>query len=72
MNSRESTNRAIAAAGGQAALARRLGITRQRVFSWAKEGRIPGFWVPRVLDQIEAVHGLEPADLRPDLFERAA
>lgn len=39
--------RAIAVAGGQAALARRLGVTRQAVENWRARGA-PAKWCPAI------------------------
>lgn len=60
-------NRAIAAVGGAAELARRLSVTRQAVYLWvASPGRIP----PRRAVEIEgATNGaVRREELRPDIF----
>lgn len=60
--------RAVAAAGGQAALARAVGVTAQAVHQWVKKGRIPA---QRVL-AVEAAAGGKVIrhELRPDLYPR--
>jgi TorA maturation chaperone TorD len=59
-------DRAIAAAGGVGALARKIGIAQPSVSNWS---RVPA---ERVLT-VEAVTGVSRAELRPDLFaERPA
>jgi DNA-binding transcriptional regulator YdaS (Cro superfamily) len=52
---------AIAAAGGSAALARRLGIKQPSVFQWE---RVPA---ERVL-AVEAATGVRRERLRPDIY----
>lgn len=54
----------IEKAGGQAALAKALRVTRSAVNHWVKGGDVP---VKRVL-QIEAEYGVSRHDLRPDIF----
>src|SRR5262247_2041501 len=54
-------DRAIAAAGGVGALARKIGISQPSVSNWS---RIPA---ERVLT-VEAVTGLDRSVLRPDLY----
>ena len=63
--SADPLSKAIEAAGGQAALARTLGITYQAIDSWKKRGT-PG---PRVLE-VEAATGgkVSRHELRPDIF----
>ena len=51
----------LAACGGGAALARRLGITRAAVHQWR---RVPS---ERVID-VEAASGISRHKLRPDVF----
>src|SRR5215813_8072992 len=59
-------DRAIAAAGGVGALARKIGLAQPSVSNWS---RVPA---ERVLT-VEAVTGVSRAELRPDLFgERPA
>lgn len=55
---------AIAEAGGQAALARKLKVKPQAVHQWVEAGRPP---VMRVLD-IEAATGVARNELRPDIY----
>src|SRR5262247_1457059 len=54
-------DRAVAAAGGVGALARKIGIAQPSVSNWS---RVPA---ERVLT-VEAVTGVSRAELRPDLF----
>ena len=54
---------ALASVGGQAALARRLGVSRQAVQAWKTAP------VRRVL-QIEKITGVSRHDLRPDVYPR--
>lgn len=54
--------------GSQAALAEALGVPRQNVAYWARTGRLPREYIPR----IAAITALGPRDLAPDIFERAA
>jgi TorA maturation chaperone TorD len=57
----QGLQRAIEAAGGIGALARKLGLAQPSVSQWA---RIPAERVPAV----EAVTGIARSELRPDLF----
>ena len=41
---------AVERAGGQSALARRVGTYRQKVGGWVRRGRVPQKWVQRVSD----------------------
>lgn len=59
----DAVQRACAAAGGGATLARRLGISRAAISQWR---RIPA----DRLVLIEAITGIDRAELRPDLFDR--
>ncbi|MCK8788194.1 helix-turn-helix domain-containing protein [Roseomonas sp. NAR14] len=59
--------RAIEAAGGGAALAKRIGVTRFAVQQWKDTG-IPAGRVGKV----SAATGIPLHELRPDLFPRAA
>ncbi|MDN7894521.1 YdaS family helix-turn-helix protein [Burkholderia cepacia] len=56
--------RAAQAAGGQSALARKLGCTPQSVSKMCATGRVPA---ERVLS-IEAATGVPRHELRPDLY----
>ena len=58
-------NRAIQVAGGQAELARRIGITQPSVSNW---NRVPA---ERVI-AVEAVTGIPRTELRPDLYSELA
>lgn len=55
-------------AGGQSALARRLGVTPQAVQQWCSGNRIPA---GRVVE-IEATCGVPREALRPDLYQKGA
>lgn len=55
------TDKAISEAGGGAALAAKLGITRQAVYQW---DRVP----PQHVLDVERVTGVSRHQLRPDLF----
>ena len=58
-------DRAIQVAGGQAELARRIGITQPSVANWS---RVPA---ERVI-AVEAVTGISRLELRPDLYSELA
>ncbi len=69
MNYKEVTDRAIEAAGGVNALARKIGIAQPSVSGWKKHGRIG---VDFVRD-VESITGIPAYELRPDkpkLFPR--
>lgn len=71
MNYKEVTDRAIEAAGGVNALARKIGIAQPSVSGWKKHGRIG---VDFVRD-VESITGIPAYELRPDkpkLFPRPA
>lgn len=57
---------AINAAGGQVALAERVGVRQQSISEWLKRERIPA---ERVL-AVETATGVSRHDLRPDLYPR--
>jgi len=58
-------HRAIIMAGGQASLARAIGITQAAVWNWTKRGkRVP----VKHLAAVERVTGIARAELRPDIF----
>lgn len=57
--------RAVAIAGGQRALARKVGVQPQSVQFWLSAGRPP---LERMLD-VEAVTGVPWQELRPDLAQ---
>lgn len=62
---------AIKSAGGQAAVAKELGIWQTAVSRWCKSGRIP----PRRVLDVERMSGVPRHVLAPDLYpqpERAA
>ena len=61
----EITQKAIKAAGGATALAKKLGIKPPSVYSWKV---VPPL---RVL-AVAKLTGIPPEKLRPDLYERAA
>jgi len=63
----EAFKKLIHKSGGYGALAKALSspegkLTRQACFLW--KGQVPERW----LDQIEALYGILPWDLRPDLY----
>ena len=62
----EALQKALAAAGGQQALANKLGIRYQAIQKWVRYKRIPA---ERVL-AIELITGVSRSDLRPDLYPR--
>jgi DNA-binding transcriptional regulator YdaS (Cro superfamily) len=55
---------AVALAGGQSALAKKLGVKPQAVQQWVAVGRIPPL---RVL-AVEAATGVSRKALRPDIY----
>lgn len=58
---------AVRVVGGQAALARALGLSRQAVNQWLRVlGGVPPEWV----DEVERVTGVRRECLRPDIFGR--
>ena len=61
-----SIERAVKAAGGSHALAKRLEISRQAIEKWVAKGTIPA---ERVLE-IEQITGVSRHVLRPDLYPR--
>lgn len=62
----EAIQRAIEAAGGQQALAEKIGVRYQAVQKWLRFKRVPA---ERVL-AIEEATGVSRSDLRPDLYPR--
>lgn len=58
----------IAILGTQTALAEALGVPRQNVAYWARTGRLPREYIPRIAE----LTALGPRDLAPDIFERVA
>jgi DNA-binding transcriptional regulator YdaS (Cro superfamily) len=66
MTSKKNLQRAIIAAGGQAALGRKIGVKQQQVWYWLHHGRLPA---ERVASVVAAVNGIvQPHELRPDIF----
>lgn len=57
---------AIRIAGGQASLARQLGLKQPSIYSWVKSGIIPA---RRVL-LVEKITGISRYDLNPEVFSR--
>lgn len=53
----------IEKAGGVAALSRALGLTHPTVIGWRRRGQVP----PERLEQVAAITGMRPAEIRPDL-----
>lgn len=64
----QALERAIKTAGGQAALAEKLGITQAAVALWKAAGAVPVKRAPA----IEQFTGVSRHELRPDFFGRAA
>ncbi|WP_369952115.1 transcriptional regulator [Ralstonia syzygii] len=61
--------KAAQAAGGQSALARKIGCTPQAVQRWCKTGFVPA---DRVVSVEQAVEGaVSRSELRPDLYVTA-
>ena len=57
--------KAVDVAGGQASLARMLGVSRSTVNSWVKKrNRVTA----ETAKKIEVITGIKREDLRPDLF----
>jgi len=66
----DALKRAIAAAGGQAALARACGVKQPTVWNWLHNiGHVPA--AEHVL-KVEAATGVSKHDLRPDIYPRDA
>lgn len=64
---KQALEKAIAAAGSQAELARRLGLKQQHIWAWLhRDTQVPA---ERVL-AIEAATGVSRHDLRPDIYPR--
>ena len=62
---RSAIGKAVDVAGGQAALARMLGVNRSTVNSWVKKrNRVTA----ETAKKIEVITGIKREDLRPDLF----
>lgn len=55
---------AVAIAGSQSELARRIGVRQGYVWKWLRSGRIPA---ERVI-AIEAATGISRHELRPDIY----
>jgi hypothetical protein len=66
MSAHDGLVKAIKAVGGEAALARQLGLTRQAIHNWCRERRVP---LARVAE-VEQVSGVPREVLRPDMFAR--
>jgi DNA-binding transcriptional regulator YdaS (Cro superfamily) len=62
METKSAIERAFAAAGGMAALAKSLGRTRMGVWHW-KKGQVPAELCP----EIERLTGVRCEELRPDV-----
>ena len=56
--------RAVAAVGSQAALARALKITPSAISQWVRDGRVP---LTRVRE-VARISGVPAAELAPDLY----
>lgn len=61
----EGLKNAIAKAGSQVELAKRLGVSQQRFHWWTKH-KLPAEWVLSV----EKASGVSRHELRPDLYPR--
>ena len=62
---KSAIGKAVDVAGGQAALARMLGVSRSTVNSWVKKrNRVTA----ETAKKIEVITGIKREDLRPDLF----
>ena len=59
-----AVEQAIDTYGGAAALARRLGISRNAISLWRQNGRVP----QSRIDEVERLTGISRHDLRPDIF----
>jgi DNA-binding transcriptional regulator YdaS (Cro superfamily) len=65
----QALDRAIKLAGGQAALARYIGLSPTAVWAWTrKQKRVPAEYVLKV----EAASGVSRHELRPDIYPVAA
>ena len=62
---RDAIRKACEAAGGQVALATKLGISQSAVAQWIGSGNIPPARVPKV----EKITGVSRHELRPDIFD---
>jgi DNA-binding transcriptional regulator YdaS (Cro superfamily) len=63
----DALTEAIVKAGGQAGLARALGVSQPSVWHWVhRSKRVPAEYVLPV----EAITGISRHDLRPDLYPR--
>ncbi len=56
--------KAVAIAGGQTALARKINLKQAYVWGWLQSGRIPA---ERVI-AVEAATGISRHELRPDIY----
>lgn len=61
----DELKKAVEAAGGQSAVARKIGCTSQAVSKWCNTGEVP---IKRLLD-FEKATGIPRQDLYPDLFK---
>lgn len=65
----QALKRAVKAAGGQSALARRVGVKQANIWNWLhKAQRAP----PHAVLSIEAATGVSRHDLRPDIYPAGA
>lgn len=63
----EALRRAVAALGGQSAMARLLGISQPSVWYWVDKGKaLP----PEHVLAVEDATGISRHDLRPDIYPR--
>lgn len=66
MSTKEALSRAIAAAGSQAALASKIGVSQAHVSYWLVSSK-SGVPANKVID-IERATGVSRHDLRPDIY----
>lgn len=64
----EDLKKAVEAAGGQSAVARKMGCTSQAVSKWCNTGEVP---LKRLID-FEKATGILRQQLYPDLFKTKA
>ena len=63
-NPQSPIERAVAAVGSQAALARALNISPPAVWQWVRDGRVP----PYRVREVARISGVPAAELAPDLY----
>lgn len=65
MDRKQALEQAIESAGGVSALARKLGVKRERVQKWRTAGEVPLRWVVPV----SVATGVARYSLAPELYE---